>query len=190
MIIRSGVAARPGSGRILSGTGAHPPDSMAATYPDVVLSEINGLSRHFTEDTLRAYLLSRTTRTDSGCLIVRGYGSRRGVYQKLAGRAWAHIAAYAVFVGGYDPALEVHHDCGVPDCIEPTHLRQLNHADNCRQRTQRLRCRNGHERETEPGTDRLRRVCRTCNRLAQKRWRERQAAEVAEARTAYGRGPS
>ncbi|WFE42914.1 HNH endonuclease [Verrucosispora sp. WMMD1129] len=154
-----------------------------------MLSQVNGLSRHFTEDTLRAYLLSRSTRVDTGCLIVRGYGSRRGVHQKLAGRAWAHIAAYVVFVGGYDPTLEVHHDCGAPDCIEPTHLRQLSHADNCRERTQPPRCRNGHERETDPATGRLRRVCRTCNRLAQQRWRERQAAEVAHARAAYGRAP-
>jgi hypothetical protein len=158
-------------------------------YADPVLSQVNGLSRHFTEGTLRAYLLSRSTRTDTGCLIVRGYGSRRGVHQKLAGRAWAHIAAYVVFVGGYDPALDVGHDCGAPDCIEPTHLRQLSHADTCRERTQRPRCRNGHERETDP-TGRLRRVCRTCNRLAQQRWRERQAAEVAQARAAYGRASS
>ncbi|MGC5051685.1 HNH endonuclease [Micromonospora sp. DT48] len=153
-----------------------------------MLSEVNGLSRRFTEETLRAYLLSRATRSDTGCLIVRGYGARRGVHQKLAGRAWAHIAAYAVFVGGYDPTLEVHHDCAVPDCIEPTHLRQLSHADSARRRAQRQHCRNGHEREIDPATGRLRRVCRSCNRLAQKRWRERQAAQVAEARAAYGRG--
>ncbi|TDB99739.1 HNH endonuclease [Micromonospora fluostatini] len=152
-----------------------------------MLSEINGLSRHFTADTLRAHLLRRSARADNGCLIVRGYGRQRGVHQKVAGRAWAHIAAYAVFVGGYDPALEIHHDCGVPDCIEPTHLRQVSRADNCRARTQRPQCRNGHDREVEPATGRLRRVCRICNREAQKRWRERQAAQVAEARTSYGR---
>ncbi|WP_433527887.1 HNH endonuclease [Micromonospora sp. CA-263727] len=153
-----------------------------------MLSQINGLSRHFTEDTLRVYLLSRSTRTDNGCLVVRGYGSRRGVYQKLGGRAWAHIAAYVVFVGGYDPALEVHHDCGAPDCIEPTHLRQLSHSDNCRERARRPQCRNGHDREVDPATGRFRRVCRRCNREAQKRWRERQAAEVAEARAAIRSG--
>ncbi|MEW2382193.1 HNH endonuclease [Micromonospora sp. NPDC047707] len=147
-----------------------------------MLSQINGLSRHFTEDTLRAYLLSRAVRLDNGCLVVRGYGSRRGVYQKLAGRAWAHVAAYVVFVGDYDPTLEVRHDCAAPDCIEPTHLRQLSHAQNCRERTQRPQCRNGHDRETDPGTGRYRRVCRICNRAAQRRWRERQAALVAEGR--------
>ena len=155
-----------------------------------MLSQINGLSRHFTEETLRAYLRSRSTRIDSGCLVVRGYGPRRGVPQKLAGRAWAHIAAYVVFVGGYDPALEVRHDCGTPDCIEPSHLRQASHAENCRERSQRARCRNGHERETDPATGRLRRVCRSCNREAQQRWRARQAAAVAAGRATYGRTPS
>ncbi|MEV6693734.1 HNH endonuclease [Micromonospora sp. NPDC051196] len=155
-----------------------------------MLSQINGLSRHFTERTLRAYLLSRSTRADNGCLVVRGYGPQRGVYQKLAGRAWAHIAAYVVFVGGYDPSLEVHHDCGIPDCIEPSHLRQLSHADTCRERARQPRCRNGHDREIDPATGRLRRVCRSCNREAQQRWRERQAAAVANGRVTYGRQPS
>ncbi|MEU7948305.1 HNH endonuclease [Micromonospora taraxaci] len=152
-----------------------------------MLSQVKGLTRHFTEETLRAYLLDRSVRRDDGCLIVRGYGSQRGVYQKVAGRAWAHIAAYVVFVGNFDPDLDVHHLCGVPDCIEPTHLRQVSHADNCRNRRQQPHCRNGHEREIDPASGRYRKVCRVCNNEAQKRWRSRQAAEVAAARAAYGR---
>ncbi|MET7880237.1 HNH endonuclease [Micromonospora profundi] len=152
-----------------------------------MLSGVNGLSRHFTEDTLRQYLLQRSVRQDDGCLIINGYGTQRGVYQKVAGRAWAHIAAYAAFVGGYDPALDVDHLCDVKDCIEPTHLRQISHADNCRARTQAPTCRNGHAREIDESTGRYRRTCRACNRDNQRRWRERQAAEVAEARAAYAR---
>ncbi|WP_203856838.1 HNH endonuclease [Plantactinospora mayteni] len=152
-----------------------------------MLSQIKGLSRHFTEETLRAYLLDRSARVEDGCLVVRGYGSQRGEYQKLAGRAWAHIAAYVVFVGDYDPELEVDHLCGVPDCIEPTHLRQVSHAENCRRRKQQPRCRNGHDREIDIHTGRYRKVCRRCNGDAQKRWRERQARQVAEGRASYGR---
>lgn len=152
-----------------------------------MLSQLKGLSRHFTEETLRSYLLDRSVRLENGCLLVRGYGNRRGVYQKVAGRAWAHIAAFAVFVGNYDPELDVQHTCGMPDCIEPTHLRQISHAENCRRRTQRPQCRNGHERELDPRTGRYRKACRICNRDAQKRWRERQARQVAEARAGYGR---
>jgi hypothetical protein len=153
-----------------------------------VLADIRGLSKHFTEETLRAHLLERSSRTDDGCLIVRGYGAERGVYQKVAGRAWAHIAAFVLFVGGYDPDLEVDHLCGVKDCIESRHLRQLTHAENCRTRAQRPRCRNGHEREIDEATGRYRRDCRECNRDAQRRWRERQAQEVADARTRMGWG--
>ncbi|MFF5181628.1 HNH endonuclease [Micromonospora sp. NPDC000316] len=147
-----------------------------------MLSRVKGLSRHFTEDTLRTYLLERSVRRDDGCLIIRGYGAQRGVHQKVAGRAWAHIAAYAAFVGGYDPDLDVDHLCDAKDCVEPTHLRQISHADNCRTRAQAPTCRNGHDREVDESTGRYRRTCRACNRDSQRRWRERQAAEVAQAR--------
>jgi hypothetical protein len=100
----------------------------------------------------------------------------------VAGRAWAHVAAYAVFVGEHDPALDVHHLCDRRDCIEPTHLRQLTHAENCRLRTQRPTCRNGHPREVDEATGRYRRTCRACNRENQRRRRERQAEVVHRAR--------
>ncbi|WP_319462033.1 HNH endonuclease [Micromonospora sp. RTP1Z1] len=152
-----------------------------------MLSRVQGLSRHFTEESLRSHLLDRSERRDDGCLIVRGYGSRRGVHQKVSGRAWAHIAAYAAFVGGYDPALDVDQRCGVKDCIEPTHLRQVSRAENCRDRRRNDECRNGHDREIDEATGRYRRVCRACNREAQRRWRDRQSAEVARARATFGR---
>ncbi|PWR11636.1 HNH endonuclease [Micromonospora acroterricola] len=152
-----------------------------------MLSAVKGLSRYHTEESLRAYLWQRSHRTDAGCLVIHGYGPRRGVHQKVAGRAWAHIAAFVVLVGGYDPTLDVEHVCGVADCIEPTHLRQVSRSETCRSRTQSPRCRNGHDRELDAATGRYRRVCRACNRESQRRWRERAAAEVAQARAAYGR---
>jgi len=150
-----------------------------------MLSDVPGLSKHFDEDSLRRYLIERSTRVDDdGCLIVRGYGSQRGVYQKVAGRAWAHIAAYVAFVGDYDPRLDVDHTCGVKDCIEPTHLRQLTRAENCRARIRKPQCRNGHAREIDEATGHYRRACRACNRDAQKRWRDRGAITVTLARAA------
>jgi HNH endonuclease len=154
--------------------------------PDLALPGVHGLAHHFTVDTLREHLLARSTRTDDGCLIIRGYGSRRGTHQKVAGRAWAHIVAYAIFVGPIDPALEVDHTCGAKDCIEPTHLRQVSHAENCRTREQPAVCRNGHARELDPATGRYRSSCRICNAEAQKRWRERQAEERARSLTPEG----
>lgn len=154
-----------------------------------MLHDVNGLAKHFTPETLRAYLLARATRTPDGCLIVRGYGSRRGTHQKVAGRAWAHIAAYAAFVGGYDPTLLVDHTCQADDCIEPSHLRQVTRAQNSRDRRQPPACRNGHPREPDTGTGGDRRGCRECNRLAQQRWRHRQAEEVAQARANWHAAP-
>jgi hypothetical protein len=151
-----------------------------------VLENVAGLSKHHTPGSLRVLLLSRSTRRPDGCLIVEGYGAQRGVHQKIAGRAWAHIVAYAVFVGPIEPTLEVDHTCGVADCIEPTHLRQVSHAENCRSRAQAPTCRNGHERETDPATGRFRRQCRACNAEAQRRWRDRQAGERAAAMTPGG----
>ncbi|GAB3138001.1 hypothetical protein GCM10027290_04810 [Micromonospora sonneratiae] len=151
-----------------------------------MLANVKGLSRHFTEETLRDYLLERSVRTTEGCLVVRGYGTRRGVYQKVAGRAWAHIAAYVVFVGAYDPTLDVDHVCNVKDCIEPTHLRQVTRAENCRSRILQPQCRNGHQREVDSATGTYRRTCRLCDRDTQRRWRERQAEIVAQARATIG----
>jgi hypothetical protein len=154
---------------------------------DTVIPHVRGLSRHFTAESLREYLLARSHREAAGgCLIVRGYGPQREGYQKLAGRAWAHIAAYAVFVGPLDPTLEVDHTCGVKDCIEPNHLRQRSHAENCRSRAQVPTCRNGHPREPDPATGRLRRQCRACNAEAQRRWRQRQAADRRRSATPEG----
>jgi len=151
-----------------------------------VLDNVGGLSKRHTPESLRDLLLARSTRRPDGCLIVEGYGARRGVHQKIAGRAWAHIVAYALFVGPVDPALEVDHTCGAKDCVEPTHLRQVSHAENCRSRAQPPTCRKGHEREIEPATGRYRRQCRACNAEAQQRWRTRQAAERAAAMTPRG----
>jgi hypothetical protein len=151
-----------------------------------VLDKVPGLSRHFTVDSLREYLLARSTRTPGGCLVIRGYGKQRGVYQKVAGRASAHVAAYAVFVGPLQPGLEIDHTCGVKDCIEPTHLRQLSHAENCASRAQADVCRNGHPRERDPATGRYRKQCRACNAAAQRRWRARQAEEREQSMTPEG----
>jgi hypothetical protein len=158
-------------------TGGSPYRLFVASDVDTgrMIPGVRGLSAHFTEESLREYLLARSTRTLDGCLIVRGYGDEPGVYQKLAGRAWAHVAAYAVFVGPLQPGLEIHHTCDVKDCIEPTHLRLVSHAESCRLRAQAQTCRNGHRREVDPETGRLRRRCRRCNAEAQRRWRTRQA---------------
>jgi hypothetical protein len=138
------------------------------------LSQVTGLAKHFTPETLRAHLLSRSVRTPSGCLEYQGYAANPRVYQKLSSRAWAHVAAYAAFIGDYDPTLDVEHSCDNPPCIEPTHLRQMTHAENMRRRagrTNRSSC--DHPRERDD-LGRLKR-CRLCNAENQRRWQQRQA---------------
>lgn len=99
------------------------------------------------------------------------------IYQKGPGRAYAHIAAYVLFVGPRDPTLDVSHLCDNPPCIEPTHLTQETRAQNLARRagrTNRSSC--NHPREhTRDG--RLKR-CRACNAAAQRRWQERQRADT------------
>ena len=66
------------------------------------------------EEDVRKYLLARSVRRGT-CLIVRGYGVHRGIYQKAPGRAWSHIASYAAFGEvEYDPTLDVAHSCLPP----------------------------------------------------------------------------
>ncbi|MEU8077720.1 HNH endonuclease signature motif containing protein [Catellatospora citrea] len=143
-----------------------------------MIANVTGLAKHFTPETLRTHLLSGAERTASGCLEYRGYGKDRLAYQKLNQRAWAHIAAYAVFVGDIDPELVIDHLCNNPPCIEPTHLRQVTPQENYRRRrgTSSRPC--GHPRQVDPESGRLLR-CNPCNAEAQKRWRTRTPTEAA-----------
>jgi HNH endonuclease len=140
------------------------------------MNGVRGLPKRFTEESLREYLLSRTERMPNGCLEFRGSGPRHA-YQRGPGRAWAHIAAYAAFIGPIDTTLVIDHICENPPCIEPTHLRQVTRAENAaRRRGKKPRgssC--THERVIDPETGYLQK-CNPCNAEAQRRWRERQMA--------------
>jgi len=140
------------------------------------MDNVRGLPKHFTEQSLREYLLSRSERMPSGCLEFRGY-SPRHAYQKGPSSAWAHIAAYAAFVGPIDPTLEIHHRCENPPCIEPTHLQQVTRAENGARRRGKKPVNSSctHERAVDPLTGRLQK-CNPCNAEAQRRWRERRTA--------------
>ncbi len=146
---------------------------------------VPGVSARLGVEEARQLLLDRSVRTEDGCLVFRGYGSQRGVHQKTAGRAWAHLLAYVVWVGPRNPALVVAHLCRRKDCVEPTHLVQLPHAENMAMVAiaRRPRCRAGHQRELNPATGRLRKTCPQCNAEAQRRWRQRQAEARARSLT-------
>ena len=150
-----------------------------------MIEGVRGVSAGIGVKEARRLLLDGSVRTEDGCLVFAGYGNRRGVHQKTAGRAWAHILAYVVWVGPRDPALIVAHVCDRKDCVEPTHLTQLPHAENMARlaAAHRPNCRAGHPREIDARTGRLRTACRRCNAEAQKRWRRRQAEARAQSLT-------
>lgn len=51
----------------------------------------------------------------------------------------AHVAAYILFNGNYDNALDVSHVCDVPWCVNPDHLIQQTHGENMRDSIRRGR---------------------------------------------------
>lgn len=57
---------------------------------------------------------------------------------KVGGRL--HLAHRLAYVGAHGPVpkgLEVHHECGRRDCVNPSHLRAVTHRENCRAKTRR-----------------------------------------------------
>lgn len=123
----------------------------------------------------------RSTPTSDGCwnwdLCVDRYG-----YGKWDGKK-AHRLAYELFVGPIPPGLTIDHVCWNKRCVNPDHLRVLEHADNAsRQRSaQATRCKNGHEFTAENTYWRTpnctgKRQCRACNRDAVRRHKSRRTA--------------
>ncbi len=140
---------------------------------------VYGLSKKYTvdRDLLERYLLDRSTR-DGECLIIEGFGPYRDVYQKVAGNAWAHQVAHAVWIGPLVKGLDVHHTCNRRDCIEPTHLRQITHKENCRAGVTRETCAYGHPREPEdPVTGRYI-PCKPCGVEASRSYQRRRKQAI------------
>lgn len=123
----------------------------------------------------------RTTVAESGCwnwnLSVDRYG-----YGKCSGKK-AHRVAYEIFVGPIPEGLTIDHICWNKICVNPAHLRVLGHLDNAsRQRSaQATHCKNSHEFTPENTYWRTenctgQRQCRTCNRMAARRYKNRRNA--------------
>lgn len=111
-----------------------------------------------------------------GHLTLDGYGQIRvgsrtdGTRRKLG----AHVVVYEYFNGPVPEGKEVSHLCEQPDCNENTHLITETHRENM-QRVQKLFCINDHplfgdNLYIDPSGHR---VCRICNRMKQRRWKER-----------------
>jgi hypothetical protein len=105
----------------------------------------------------------------TGVLTYSGYG-QISIRDKKDN---AHRAAYRVWVGPIPEGLEIDHLCNVRNCIEPTHLEAVTHAENIRRRYARqVECVNGHRlAETAYLSIRGSRVCRACKADARKKYR-------------------
>lgn len=138
---------------------------------------VPGLFVHLSRnpEALRDLIMERSTRDDNGCLIIRGYGRYRGVYQKIGGRAWAHVASYVAFVGPLIPGHDVAHLCGGKDCVEPTHLKLMTRSENILGDSIRRAPRGNCAHPRERGADGKLIRCKGCNLESQRRWLQRNA---------------
>lgn len=121
---------------------------------------------------IKEYLIARSIVTDSGCVEFHGFGKKRRVYQKGPNRAWTHRLSYALFNGPLMAGMDVTHSCENPPCINPKHLGQKTHKDNCRESVAIAGSKCPHPRER--GEDGNFKPCKPCNAEAQQRWRDRQ----------------
>lgn len=101
--------------------------------------------------------------------------------------AYAHRLSYQWFVGTIPSHLEIDHVCCVPSCVNPTHLEAVTHAENVRRGRvaqimgARTHCANGHPfagDNVRPRSD-SGRLCLTCKRETQRRYRERAGSLAA-----------
>lgn len=111
------------------------------------------------------------------CLPFTGFVDERG-YGKIGGE-WAHRRAYREAHGSIPDGLEVHHTCDRRDCIEPTHLIALTHAEHMAlHAAKQVRCIHGHR--FTPGNTIVRRNgtrrCRECQNARHRAMRARRKA--------------
>lgn len=118
----------------------------------------------------------------TGTIDESGYGRFAG---GRYGSLFAHRLAYFAYVGSVPDGLELDHLCRVRNCVNPSHLEAVTHAENMQRGYwhQKPECAQGHP--LSGGNlymKRGRRQCRTCNREAQRRFREQAASRLATAK--------
>lgn len=118
----------------------------------------------------------------TGCWLWLGVTSN-GYGQFRDGRTVrAHRWSYQHFVGPVSIDLDLDHLCRVRSCVNPQHLEPVTRQVNLRRSpltsTARSDCPKGHPLD---GWDRKRnsRYCKTCNRISNRRWKERRKVAVA-----------
>jgi HNH endonuclease len=137
-------------------------------------------------------LLARSVKVDGGCRrwtgahVPKGYGQIR-FDGKTRG---VHVVAHEIWIGPVPDGLEVDHvyanGCRYRDCIEPSHLEAVTHAENVRRRHMEpsTHCPNHHEYTPEntkqvirAGTPQDERRCRECQKNDARARRETKRTE-------------
>jgi hypothetical protein len=133
-----------------------------------------------------SYLLDRTVRTDTGCLVWQGMRTDRGygrAYTNGRGsaRVRAHRAVYYLTHGEWP--LVCRHKCDNPPCINPDHLEDGTHADNQRDRAERnTHCKYGHPLTADNvAWYANKRYCRMCDQARSRAKRERRRIRNGDA---------
>jgi hypothetical protein len=90
----------------------------------------------------------------------------------------AHRAAYRLLVGPIPERMDVHHKCKVKLCVNPDHLKPVTRSEHLLlepSARRKKKCIHGHSLsgsnlyEYHDKTGHLRHICRTCNRLRQRK---------------------
>ena len=125
---------------------------------------------------------------DNGCVVWTGHLIKGGYGQtRVDGRmVLLHRLAYEAFVGPIPEGHQVHHECGLPACVNPVHLRAvtarqhmaLTPASITAQQTQQTHCKRGHllEGDNLVSDGKGGRKCRACHRATNlASWHRRKA---------------
>ena len=131
---------------------------------------------------------SKVARADVGCwtwLDAPNKGTGYGEF-RVAGKAHlAHRYIYEQVVGLIPEGLQIDHLCRNRDCVNPDHLEAVTCRENLLRgdsftgvNARKTECHNGHPFDAENTyiTPRGKRMCRACNREAQRRYMARKVA--------------